>query len=142
MATASPTILLVEDQRAIMQLFQHELERRGYSVLSAIDADEALHKCFQHAGPIHLLLADVFLPKKSVSTNPRWHHVSINGLELARCLKVLRPSIRVLLISGHPSEDIQSLGGLPQGTAFLKKPFGPDLLLRKIQEVFAEAKPG
>lgn len=139
MTPASPTILLVEDQQAIMQLFQYELEQRGYTVLAALDADEALHKCFQHGGPIHLLLADVFLPKKAARTDPRWQHVSINGLELARCLKVFQPSLRVLLISGHPHEEIESLGGLPRGTAFLKKPFGPDLLLRKVQEAIAEA---
>ncbi len=76
----SETILLVEDEAPIRSLVQKVLERRGYTVLAAADATEALRLAERHDGPIHLLLSDIVMP-------------GLSGVDLAQRILATRPTI-------------------------------------------------
>jgi two-component system cell cycle sensor histidine kinase/response regulator CckA len=76
----------------------------------------------QEKGPIHLLLTDVIMPL-------------VSGRELAEQIKSLREGIRVIYMSGYTDDVLAYRGDLGPDIDFLQKPFGPDVLARKIREV-------
>ena len=98
------------------------LGKLGYTVIDAEDADTALAAAHAHAGPIHLLVADVVMPGAS-------------GRELARQLEKTRPTTKVLYVSGYTDDAIVHHGMLEPGLNFLQKPFTPAVLARKVREV-------
>ncbi len=114
------TILVVEDEAAVLTLSRRALEAQGYVVLAASDAAAALRLAELHGGTIHLLLTDVIMP-------------GLSGRDLAARLAVRRPGIRVLYMSGYPGDDVIAQD-LPAGSAFLQKPFAPDGLARKVRD--------
>ncbi|MGQ0695884.1 MAG: PAS domain S-box protein [Nitrospiraceae bacterium] len=116
------TILLVEDEPAVRGLVHEALRLNGYNVLVARHGIEALLTGAKHMGPIHLLLTDVVMPQMS-------------GPEVAEKLTVLRPEIKVMYMSGYPDHPVFSQGGVKRGTAFLQKPFTPNVLTQKVREV-------
>ncbi len=121
-ALGSETVLVVEDEPAVLTLSRRALEAQGYVVLAASDADAALRVVERHGGMIHLLLTDVVMP-------------GLSGRELADRLSAQRPGIRVLYMSGYPGDAVVQHGTLPLGSAFLQKPFSPDGLARKVRDV-------
>ncbi len=116
------TILLVEDADGIRKLTQECLASKGYTILAASDAPEALLLAGQHSGPIHLLLTDVVLP-------------SIGGPELAKQLVTIHQETRILYMSGYTDDAIVHHGVLEPGIAFLQKPFSVDDLWHKVRNV-------
>jgi CheY-like chemotaxis protein len=120
------TVLIVEDVAAVRDIERRVLQRKGYKVLEASDADAAASVSAAYAGPIHLLLTDVVLP-------------GTNGRELAERLKVARPSLAVLFTSGYTADAVTRLGILERGLAFMQKPFAPDMLERKVRETLDAA---
>ena len=108
------TILVVEDQPATAQVTRILLESWGYRVLEAHRPEEAL--ClFQEQPNIQLLLSDLHLP-------------GMSGTELARELQRQKPELSMVLMSGDLEVD-----GMPQGCAFLQKPFNPAGLARIVR---------
>jgi len=118
----SEVILLVEDQDDVRRLTQRMLESAGYVVLAAASGHEALRLAERHTGSIHLLVTDVVMP-------------GMHGHEVALLLAPTRPEMKVLYVSGYPDASIVHQGLLKPGVAFLQKPFGPDVLTRKVREV-------
>jgi PAS domain S-box-containing protein len=116
------TVLVVEDEPAVLSLSQRALEAQGYVVIAASDATTALRLVERHGGTIHLLLTDVVMP-------------GMSGRELADQLAARRRGIRVLYMSGYPGDAVVQHGELPPGSAFLQKPFSPDGLARKVRDV-------
>jgi two-component system cell cycle sensor histidine kinase/response regulator CckA len=116
------TILVVEDEPAVLTLSRRALEAQGYLVLAAGDAAAALRLVERHGGTIHMLLTDVVMP-------------GLSGRDLADKLAARRPGIRVLYMSGYPGDAVVQHGELPPGSAFLQKPFSPDSLARKVRDV-------
>jgi PAS domain S-box-containing protein len=116
------TILLVEDEEAVCSLIRGVLESRGYEVLEAKGAHEALEIGERRKKHINLLLTDVVMPQMS-------------GRELAEHLAPLRPETKVLYMSGYTDHAVVQHGRLDPGTNFLQKPFTPDGLARKVREV-------
>jgi PAS domain S-box-containing protein len=116
------TILVVEDEPAVLALSQRALEAQGYVVLAASDATTALRLVERHGGTIHLLLTDVVMP-------------GMSGRDLADQLAARRPGTRVLYMSGYPGDAVVQHGELQPGAAFLQKPFSPDSLARKVRDV-------
>ncbi len=111
------TILLVEDEPAVRQLFAQALARAGYRVYEARNGEEAVKVFDQHGESIDMLLTDMRMPY-------------MGGAELAQHLRSRRESLKLLCISGYPG----SLTGDVPGD-FLAKPFSRDDLLNKVREV-------
>ncbi|HSU83993.1 MAG TPA: ATP-binding protein [Thermoanaerobaculia bacterium] len=122
----SEVVLLVEDEDNIREPAVEILESRGYQVLSAPDAVEALAVADGHPGPIHILVTDVVMP-------------GLSGSQLAQRLLHRRPELRVLYISGYPEDSISHHGVLDTGQHFLQKPFPPGQFLEKVREVLDAA---
>src|SRR5258705_825795 len=101
-APGSETVLVVEDEPAVLTLSRRALEAQGYVVLAASDADAALRVVERHGGMIHLLLTDVVMP-------------GLSGHELADRLTAHRPGIPVLYMSGYPGDAVVKDGTLPSG---------------------------
>ncbi|MGA1993376.1 MAG: ATP-binding protein [Bryobacteraceae bacterium] len=116
------TVLLVEDEDEVRRLVSGVLEHHGYTVLSAALPQEAITLCTSHEGTIDLLLTDAVMP-----------HMS--GRALAEQAGRMRPNLRVLLMSGYAEDALEGRGLAGPGGAFLRKPFTPTVLTRKIREV-------
>jgi PAS domain S-box-containing protein len=114
------TVLVVEDADGLRELTKRLLEKQGYTVLLAANADEALHLFGEHPS-IDLLLTDVVMPGAS-------------GPELVRKLVEQRPDLKVIYMSGYTDEAIVHHGVLNSGIVFLHKPFSSEGLEQKIRE--------
>jgi PAS domain S-box-containing protein len=121
-ATGTETILLAEDDDLLRPLVRNILEKLGYRVLEAANANAALTMVGAGGEPIHLLLTDVVMPGES-------------GRQLARRLAEIRPTTRVLYISGYTDDAIVHHGMLEPGLHYLQKPFTPAALARKVRDV-------
>ena len=124
-AAGTETILVVEDEEGVRSFVTGALRSRGYNVLEAQHASEALAVAGRHKGPLHLLLTDVVMP-----------HMS--GRELAEYLLQVYSGLRVLYISGYTDDTIVHHGVLAPSTAFLQKPFSGEALARKVRQVLEE----
>ena len=120
--TGTETILVAEDDDMLRPLAKGLLQKLGYTVLEAENAERALDLARARTGPIHLLVADVVMPGAS-------------GRELARRLAHTRPDTRVLYVSGYTDDAIVHHGMLEPGLNFLQKPFTPGALARKVREI-------
>lgn len=107
---ATETILVVEDDQAMMSATSRVLTRVGYSVLTALSAESALRQLESYEGDIHLLLTDIVLPGQ-------------DGLALAREVRRLRPGIRIAYMSGFSEEALRMKGNVESGVPLLEKPF-------------------
>jgi PAS domain S-box-containing protein len=122
------TMLLVEDEKAILRLGKMILERYGYTVLAAACPDEALAMAKQHQGPIHLLITDVVMP-------------GINGKELKDKVTAIRPKIRTLFMSGYTADVIAHYGVIKEDVQYIQKPFSVRTLATKVREVLDQIPP-
>jgi PAS domain S-box-containing protein len=122
------TILVVEDERALLRLAKRVLERLGYTVLAAGSPSEALQLVKEHPGPIDLLLADVLMPE-------------MNGRELADRLSSTRPGLRLMFMSGHTADVISEQGVVEEGVHFLQKPFTRTDLEAKVRAMLDAPEP-
>jgi len=113
------TILLAEDEADVAALVERSLAEQGYRVLKGATGEEALRAAESHAGPIDLLLADVVMPEMS-------------GPQLAERLRLSRPGMRVLFMSGYPDSALLLHGVLHVKEHFLAKPFTPGQLARSV----------
>jgi CheY-like chemotaxis protein len=118
----SETVLLVEDEGMVLTLAQAILERCGYHVIAAGNGQDALRFAQESQEPIHLLLTDTIMPV-------------MNGPELAKQVRSIRPETKVLFMSGYTDRVIAYTAALEPGTAFLQKPFTPQTLTQKVHEV-------
>jgi CheY-like chemotaxis protein len=118
----SGTVLVVEDDPAVRRLACAVLASTGYQVLEASGPDEARELARGFAGPIDLLLTDVVMPGGG-------------GSRLAQDLGRLRPATRTLFVSGYSDGELSRRGELLPGIELLQKPFGPDELRRKVQQI-------
>ena len=123
--TGNETILLVEDEPAILRMTRMMLERKGYSVLPAGIPADAISIANAYVGKIHLLMTDVVMPE-------------MNGRDLAEKITAIFPEIKLLFMSGYAADVITHQGVLEDGVAFMQKPFATDELAKKIREVLDE----
>jgi PAS domain S-box-containing protein len=119
------TVLLVEDEPAILRLGTVMLERLGYRVVAAATPGEAIRLAREHAGEIDLLMTDVVMPE-------------MNGRDLARNLLSLYPRIGRLYMSGYTADVIADHGVLEEGVHFLHKPFSAQDLAAKVREALGQ----
>jgi two-component system, cell cycle sensor histidine kinase and response regulator CckA len=122
--SGTETILLVEDQAAVLRFVETTLKGYGYRVLSALSGPAAVSLAEQYRGEIHLLVTDLIMPV-------------MDGKTLAGKFQELRPGTKVLFMTGYAGELLQSAD--PQGLQrnYLLKPLKPHILAAKIREVLA-----
>lgn len=119
------TILLVEDEPAILKMTTQMLEQQGYTVLPAARPAEAMHLAEVHPGRIDLLMTDVVMPE-------------MNGRDLARSLLSLYPNVKRLFMSGYTGDVIALHGVLDPGVHFIQKPFSIKRLTAKVREALED----
>jgi CheY-like chemotaxis protein len=118
------TILLVEDDEPVRQLIRRVLLSRGYTVLEAGNAGEALLVAEDHAEPIDLLLTDIVMPR-------------VSGLQLARRLRQARPNIAILCMTGYSQVPLGESDFAEMDAPILRKPVTPEALLLRVREALA-----
>ncbi len=119
------TILVVEDEPAILEMIQIMAERLGYAVLAASAPDEAIRLAETHGGEIHLLLTDLVMP-------------GMNGRDLAKNLLAPYPELKQLFMSGYTANVIAHQGVLDEGIHFIQKPFTMANLAAAIRRALEE----
>jgi PAS domain S-box-containing protein len=126
-AWGEETILLVEDDAAVRAATVGVMERHGYSVLVALDPEDALQIATRDPRPIHLVVSDVVMPK-------------MGGPALLKLLREHRPDLKALLISGYAGEVLSARGELEDDVPFLEKPFTVRALLTKLRQILDVAQ--
>jgi len=116
-------ILLADDENSVRGFLSRLLQIKGYCVHAAADGDEAARLFRAHAETIGLLLTDLTMPQK-------------DGVELARELISLCPTLPVVFMSGNYQQWQEKLATLP--FPCLEKPFTPDALLRLVRSHLSE----
>lgn len=104
------TILLVEDDEAILETERRMLELFGYQVLATCTPAEAVHLAETHAETITLLITDVIMPE-------------MNGRELAEKLTARYPNLKYMFMSGYTGDVIANHGIIEGDINFIQKPF-------------------
>jgi CheY-like chemotaxis protein len=122
MVRGKETVLLVEDEPAILKLTERILTRAGYTVLPARTPGEAMRLASEHVSPIDLLITDVVMPE-------------MNGRDLAKNLLSFYPGLKLLFMSGYTANIIVHQGVLDPGVNFIQKPFSIDDLATKVRDV-------
>jgi signal transduction histidine kinase len=115
-------ILVVEDDPSVRELVREVLTPLGYTVLASAGGDDALRMSDSHGGPVDLLLTDVVMP-------------GMNGKQLAEVLRIKRPGIKVLFMSGYAHNALSTQGMLEPGIAMIHKPFRTVALARQVRQV-------
>ena len=126
MPGGSETVLLVEDEVAVLQLARITLEGLGYTVLTANNGMKAVEIFRDHKGPIDLLLADLKMP-------------GLDGRTLARMLTAENPSLRAVYITGYDDPKQKTRCGPADDAVVLTKPVDPDDLARMVRGVLDAA---
>ena len=118
----SETVLLVEDMESVRKMAKSALEDHGYTVLEAVDGQEALAMGIAELANIDFILTDVVMPR-------------LNGKLLCDKLQALKPGLKTLYMSGYTENAIAHQGVLDAGTDFIQKPFNQKDLARKVREI-------
>jgi len=118
------TVLLVEDDEAILHTARSMLERLGYKVLSASSVTTAMDLAQAHAGEIDLLITDLVMP-------------GMNGRDLAHKLSLTKPGLRTLFMSGYAANVIAHRGVLDGGMRFVQKPFSINELAVSVRDALS-----
>jgi PAS domain S-box-containing protein len=120
-SAGTETILLVEDEAVVRDLVCEILRESGYVVLSTTSGADAMDITAAHIKPIDLLITDVVMPEMS-------------GPELANNLRRARGEMRILYMSGYTDDAVLVRQGLPEHSAFIRKPYTPQQFLQKVRE--------
>ncbi len=115
------TVLLVEDEKALLQLAKTQIEGLGYTVLCSNSPLQAIKLADEYVGDIHLLITDVIMPE-------------MNGRDMQKRISDLRPGIKCLFMSGYTADIIAHKGFLEEGIHFLQKSFTEEELAVKIRK--------
>jgi two-component system NtrC family sensor kinase len=114
------TVLVAEDDEVVRQVLAAILSQYGYSVIEAKDGEEAVNRFMEHQDRVKLLLLDAVMPKKT-------------GREAYDKIRIFRPEVRALFLSGYPADVMVARGLIEPGTPVMVKPVGMDELLRKVR---------
>jgi PAS domain S-box-containing protein len=118
------TILLVEDEPALLSLTEALIKSLGYNAIAAASAEDAIKRANEFVGDIDLLMTDVVMP-------------DLSGHDLWKRLIERRPHLRSLYISGYTADIIAHHGVIETDIHFLQKPFSRDSLAAKLREILS-----
>ncbi|MBI5639554.1 MAG: response regulator, partial [Nitrospirae bacterium] len=116
------TVLVAEDDERLRRLTRTVLEEAGYTVIEAVDGEDALDKFSENKNAVHLIISDVIMPKK-------------NGIEVCKEIKKMRPAVKALFLSGYAADIISSTGMIEEGIELVHKPVSHGELLLKIRKI-------
>jgi two-component system cell cycle sensor histidine kinase/response regulator CckA len=116
------TILVAEDDDNVRNLTRAVLEGFGYTVIDAVDGEDALKKFGEHEKEIQLLFMDVLMPKK-------------NGTDVYETIKQGHPDVKALFTSGYSADLMRAKGILVDDVSFIAKPVSPRDLLKKVRNI-------
>jgi CheY-like chemotaxis protein len=117
-------ILIVEDEATLRRLLCISLGKRQYVVYAAKDGVEAIELFRQHSGEIQLVITDLMMPR-------------MDGIELKEQIAGLGRDVKFLFMSGYADEVLDRHPGVLDDIAFLEKPFLPEELATKVEELLA-----
>lgn len=118
----SETVLLAEDNLEAREVMTATLEKAGYTVITAVDGEDATHRFRESMGRISLVILDVIMPKK-------------NGKETFDEIRRMDGAVKAIFTSGYTADIIQRRGQFAMGVNFISKPTAPAELLEKVREV-------
>ncbi len=119
---ASGTILLAEDDEATRNAVAEFLTRAGYTVITAVDGQDAIDKFAARENEIELVISDVVMPRKS-------------GKAVGEEIRRMSDSVQFIFVSGHASDIIWREGGFGPDVEIIEKPILPFELLQKIKSI-------
>lgn len=122
MAASDITCLLVDDEPALLRVFEQYLTRVGYLVTACASAGAALDKFKENPARFQLLITDLTLP-------------DMPGQEMALQMTGLSPDLRVLLCSGYPFEVASLPRNVQSRFRMLQKPFAPKALADELKRL-------
>ena len=114
------TVLVVEDEEGVRALAARILRNGGFDVIAAADGQDAVERAAELDSPIDVLVTDVAMPR-------------MDGIELANRLRLDKPDMQVVFMSGHALESIN----VPMGSerdSFIQKPFSPRVLVDHVRD--------
>jgi len=120
------TILVAEDEPAVLSLAEQILSQHGYTVYTAIDGQAALELVEEQGLEFDMLLTDVVMPR-------------MDGAELAHELRAQRPGLKVLFMSGYSNNALQPRGVLADDINLLSKPYTASTMLKRVRQVLDQA---
>ncbi len=115
------TVMVVEDEPALLKMSKRILEELGYRVLAADTPGKAIELTEEHASEINLIITDVVMPE-------------MNGRDLVERFQSLYPSIKILFMSGYTADVIAHRGVLSEGVNFIQKPYSIKDLAVKVRK--------
>lgn len=118
------TILIVEDEAALLELVRQYLQRRNYGVLTAKNGGEGVEVFRQHAKKIQLVISDLAMP-------------GMNGFECMERILAVEPNVRFLFMSGFPEQIVERHRASFERCEFLPKPFRLDQLIDKVSRILS-----
>jgi PAS domain S-box-containing protein len=121
-APTGETVLVVEDEPALREVTRRILTRNGYNVITAANGPEAFDVAREYAGDIHMLVTDVVMPH-------------MLGKEVAERIRLIKPGIAVLFMSGYARPVLASQGRLDPNVVLVEKPFSEADLMTKAGQV-------
>ncbi|MHC1697170.1 MAG: ATP-binding protein [Geobacteraceae bacterium] len=113
-------VLVAEDDYSVRTLTKNLLQENGYTIIEAVNGEEAVRKFMDHAGEVQLLLLDVIMPKK-------------NGWEVYDTIRQVRPEIRTIFMSGYTADVFLQRAIPDEEMNVLAKPIPPGDLLKAIR---------
>jgi signal transduction histidine kinase/DNA-binding response OmpR family regulator len=119
-ARGAETILLAEDDESVRSMTQSLLENFGYTVICAVDGEDAVKKFRENRGQIRLVLFDVVMPKK-------------NGIDAYDEIRATNPNIKVIFASGYSTEAVQKKALADDNIMSIPKPYLPSILLALVR---------
>jgi CheY-like chemotaxis protein len=120
------TILLAEDETEVRVVIKELLQEYGFSVIEAVNGEDAVDRYTENKDNIDLLLMDVVMP-------------IMNGKEAYDAIRKITPGIKALFTSGYTSKTVHAKGVSQEGVHYIAKPVNPRTLLKKIREVLDES---
>ncbi|TAN39531.1 MAG: PAS domain S-box protein [Nitrospirae bacterium] len=121
-AQGTETVLLAEDNHVVRNLTETVLKDSGYTVISAVDGEDAVQKYREHKDRIQLLLFDLIMPKKG-------------GKEAYDEIRAIMPDVKILFTSGYSPDIVRAKTTLGNSAAIAYKPISPGDLLRKVRSI-------
>jgi nitrogen-specific signal transduction histidine kinase/ActR/RegA family two-component response regulator len=121
------TVLLAEDDEKVRNLLLTGLRNFGYTVIEAVDGEDAVHKYREHKDRIELLIFDLIMPKKS-------------GNEAYDEIRKIKPDIKILFVTGYSPDIVRVKASIENPAAIIYKPFSSTDLLNKARSILDEDK--